>query len=75
MDLRCGSNKLHAVIDDDIVEVRCQSRWCGHKSGVVVIHRFNKNTGELVQTLRFSDPSRKEQVNGNSGQGVSVRTA
>lgn len=74
MDLRCDANKLHAVIEEDWIEVRCNSRFCGSESGVVVIHRFNKDTGELIKTLRFKEP-REEQVNGNPRQGVPVRTA
>lgn len=58
MDLRCD-NKLHGVLDTDeeLLEVRCTSRWCGKRNGIVVLHRFNVHTGELVETLRFKDPT------------------
>jgi len=55
MDLRCAS-KLHGIVEDDVVEVACTSRFCGYEKGTVVRHRFNILTGALVETLRFSDP-------------------
>lgn len=69
MDLRCKGNKLHAIISDGKLEVRCDSRWCGKRPGVVIIHRFSIVTGELMDTLTFKSPhptnSRKE-TNGAS---------
>lgn len=62
MDVRCD-NKLHAVLDGSVLEVRCNSRWCGKRPGVVVIHRFNILTGELIETLRYKDPVRPEKGN------------
>ena len=55
MDVRCRS-KLHGrLIGDGLFEVACGSAFCGKKPGVVVLHRFNIATGELVETLRFKD--------------------
>jgi hypothetical protein len=54
-DLRCPS-KLHGIVEDDVVEVACTSRFCGARKGVVVRHRFNTETGELLETLHFKDP-------------------
>ena len=55
MDVRCRS-KLHGrLIDGGLFEVACGSAFCGKKPGVVVLHRFNIATGELVETLRFKD--------------------
>jgi hypothetical protein len=41
---------------DDFIEVKCRSRFCGSGSGVVVLHRFSRATGELMSTKRFADP-------------------
>lgn len=54
MELRCD-NKLHGIVDGDIVEVRCDSRWCGKRPDNVVIHRFNTKTGEVETTRQFKN--------------------
>lgn len=53
MDLHCG-NKLHGIVlDNGLIEVDCTSKFCGKSPGVVVRHRFDPITGELIDTLRF----------------------
>lgn len=71
-DLRCPSKK-HAVLDGDNVEVKCNSRFCGAVPGVVVLHLFSKDTGELVKTSRFQDPAftRRKEANASSPERVS----
>lgn len=60
MELRCTA-KLHGlVIRDGIIEVKCDSRFCGAGKGVTVLHRFDVTTGKLVETATFKDPGRKE---------------
>lgn len=54
MDVRCP-NKKHAELVNGIIEVKCQSSFCGAARGVVVLHRFNLS-GELLETKRFRDP-------------------
>jgi len=54
MQLRC-ENKLQGVLEEGIVELKCSSRFCGAKSGVVVIHRFSTESGKLIGTSRFRD--------------------
>jgi hypothetical protein len=54
MDIRCN-HKLHGRHEGDILEVSCDSKFCGKAPGVVVLHRFNLRTG-AIQTLRFSEP-------------------
>jgi hypothetical protein len=54
-DFRCPS-RIHLVLTPRYIEVKCHSKRCGAQSGVVVLHRFNKQTGELTETLRFRDP-------------------
>jgi hypothetical protein len=61
MELRC-SNKLHGILrDDGTIEVKCDSKFCGHGSGVVVLHRFDITTGELMETLNFKNPTQRER--------------
>jgi len=55
-ELRCGSHILHGILEDDLLEVVCKSRWCGKRDGVVVLHYFNKYTGDLVETKKYSEP-------------------
>lgn len=77
MELRC-EHKLHGVARDGVIEVKCKSALCGHKPGVVVIHRFNPVTGELLETKRYKDTpvinNRKEHEDA-VGHRASVRTA
>lgn len=75
MELRCASKILHGIIDGDIIEVACKSRWCGKRPGVVVRHRFNKITGELVETREFSEPTNERKEHGAARQAASVRSA
>ena len=54
-EMRCD-HKLHGVVvEDGIVEVKCGSSLGGSKPGVVVIHRFNSQSGELVETRKYKD--------------------
>lgn len=55
VELRCGK-RLHGVLTNDgVLEVACRSALCGHEPGVLVIHRFNTDTGELIDTKRYKD--------------------
>ena len=59
MDLRCTSKK-HAVIPEDgLVEIKCDSRFCGAKQGNIVLHTFDAHTGELIKTSEYRNPDRK----------------
>lgn len=54
-EMRC-EHKLHGVVTKGgIIEVKCGSSLCGSKSGVVVIHKFDAKSGELVETKMFKD--------------------
>ena len=57
MDIRCERGHLHAIIlPNGQLEVSCRSRFCGAGRGVVVLHRFDLSTGEVVETKRYRDP-------------------
>ncbi len=64
--MRCA-HKLHGIVNDELIEVKCPSTLCGHKAGVVVIHKFNSRTGELVETKMYKDTPiiKKGRSNGN----------
>lgn len=53
--LRCDG-KLHGEYDPErgTVRVKCNSRWCGYKRGIVVYHEFNLVSGK-VTTHRYKD--------------------
>lgn len=57
-DLRCDSKKHGVVISATMVEIKCDSRFCGARSGVTVLHRFSVETGKLVETLTFKNPTK-----------------
>lgn len=63
MDLRCESKMHGRLIEGGLFEVSCGSAFCGKKPGVVVLHRFNIKTGELVQTLKFKDTPKISKKN------------
>lgn len=54
MELRC-EHKMYGRLVDGLLEVKCGSAFCGKEPGVVVLHQFDVETGELVKTLRFKD--------------------
>lgn len=58
-DVRCDSGILFGMLDDNtlVLETKCKSNRCGAGPGVVVIHRFDCKTGELLGTQRFKDPA------------------
>lgn len=62
LQLRCRS-KLQGIIKvvsgKRLLEVRCKDKWCAERgAGVVVLHYFNVDTGELDHTKKFRDPKR-----------------
>lgn len=57
-ELRCPGT-MHAKLGDNFVEVKCRRKACGFQPGTVVLHRFDFHTGDLIETLRFADPSRR----------------
>lgn len=76
MDLRCPSKKHGVVIEPGpaVVEIACDSRFCGSVPGVTILHRFNAATGELVETKQFKNP-RKDQAHAAHHHAAAVRSA
>lgn len=54
-ELRCDAKKHGELDHEGHLEVKCSSRFCGAASGVVVIHRFDLETGDLVETNRYKE--------------------
>lgn len=75
MDLRCENVKHAELSEPGVIEVKCRSRFCGVEKGVIVIHRFDTLTGELLETKRFREPIRNEQLNGSRSCSASLRNA
>lgn len=63
-DLRCASKK-HAVLveeaDKGILEIKCDSRFCGAQPGAIVLHRFDLKTGEMSDTKKYNTDVRTER--------------
>jgi hypothetical protein len=59
IELRCDNNiKFGELFEEDgVLEVRCRSSRCGHEPGVVVVHGFDVETGKLLGTEKYRDPS------------------
>lgn len=75
MDLRCPAKKHGVVVRPEVVEIKCDSRFCGAEQGVTILHRFDITTGDLVETVQFKDPARKGKVNGTHHNPAAVRSA
>lgn len=74
-DVRCPGKPHARLISPDVWEVKCNSKICGARPGVVVLHRFSTATGKLLETLRFSDLAMKEVNRNASRPAVAVRPA
>lgn len=59
-ELRCD-HKLHGILKNKVLEVKCGSSLCGAGPGVTVLHRFNAESGALLETMKFKDPRREDQ--------------
>lgn len=59
-ELRCNG-KLHGILQDKVLEVKCGSKWCGAGPGVVVLHRFDTESGALLDTEYYKDPEREDR--------------
>lgn len=77
IELRC-ENKKHAVMLTDgsgTLEVACNSTFCGARKGIVVLHRFDLETGSLAGTQRFKTPTRKERGSASNYSSVALRAS
>ena len=58
-ELRCPSKKHGVIVDESLLEIKCDSRFCGAGQGKVVLHLFNVETGELVKTVQYKNPQKE----------------
>jgi hypothetical protein len=60
MELRCPHRKFGEVtvasLNQAEIEVACPSRWCGKRTGIIVVHVFCLKSGELLSTRQFRSP-------------------
>lgn len=61
-ELRCPNGIKFGELSEEFIEVKCRSKRCGAKLGVVVIHRFDHH-GSLIATQHFRDPAFRNEVN------------
>lgn len=60
-ELRCA-NKLHAVVvAPGVLEFACRSRFCGWEAGRVILHRFEVDTGKLIDTKEYKSIELKKE--------------
>lgn len=57
-ELRCPSRIQGIITSSGLLEIKCRSKACGAKRGVVVLHYFDLSSGELVpvDTKILTDP-------------------
>lgn len=61
IELRCGGT-MHGKLElPHKLEVKCGRRGCGAKRGVIVLHTFNLETGEMIGTKQFADPAYRKE--------------
>jgi hypothetical protein len=65
-ELRCAA-KLHGHLSANLVEIKCNSVFCGAQQGVVVLHQFSTVTGDLLATLVYRQPQSVERSATNHG--------
>lgn len=76
IELRCASGRLLGTLEDSAVEISCRSARCGKEPGVIVVHRFDAFTGELIDTRRFTQPTLTKGVsNDTCNEGSALRSA
>jgi len=69
VDLACPHRARHAVLypEEHLVEIKCDRKFCGAGPGRVVLHRWNTQTGEPLETLRLSEPPRRKELRNGTG--------
>lgn len=76
MDLRCPNGiKFGELVLPGVIEFKCRSDRCGAGAGVVVLHKFDALTGELIETNRYAEPQREERASGAQYNSAAVWSA
>ena len=75
IELRCPNGIKFAELTGEFIEVKCRSRRCGARPGVVVIHRFT-HQGSFIETKQYRDPAFRNEVNNHATRNsTSLRSA
>ena len=74
-ELRCASRVHGVIVAPDVLEVRCHSRYCGKRAGVVILHRFEVSTGKLLSTREYKTIEMQQRRDDDGTNGSSVRYA
>ena len=54
--IRC-EHKMHGIlVEPGVIEIKCDSKFCGAGPGITVLHRFDANTGNMLRTDRYANP-------------------
>ena len=58
MELRCAAKKHGEVLTEGtgVLEISCDSRFCGKRAGVTVRHQFDLESGEMLSTHQYKTP-------------------
>lgn len=56
IDVRCPS-RIQFRIENGRIEVKCSSKGCGAGNGAVVLHYYDKETFEFIETVRYRNPA------------------
>lgn len=74
-ELRCPNGIKFGEMSDQFLEVKCRSKRCGARPGVVVIHRFD-HQGRFIETKQYRDPAFRNEVKDNATRNSpSLRSA
>jgi hypothetical protein len=57
VDLRCNHKKFAEILEEEgVLEIKCSSSFCGAGPGTVVLHRFDLQSGKMVETRKYAEP-------------------
>jgi len=69
VELRCASRMHGEMVRPGVLEVRCHSRFCGKRAGVVILHWFDLETGKLIDTKEYKTV---QLQNGEEDDGTNI---
>lgn len=77
VDLRCEGTLHGRVTDERWLEVKCKRRICGYRSGIIILHTIDLQTGKVVRTSKFAEPKKQNRRshNGSDNASAAVRAS
>lgn len=65
IEFRCP-NVMHGIRKGNLFEVKCRHWRCKNREkNKVVLHYYDIDTGELVKTIEYKDPVKREAASGS----------